>query len=243
MSAIIVGSTVVGAVAGGYNAYENAKAQNEAIKTQVKTAERRYRQQKDLTELREIQQQQLAVVAGTKVQRDFMLANGNFIASVAETETSGNSVERIKADLRTKRDEAQGRVIENAQTNILNLANSLSAQREDQMIIAQNAIAKMKDPFTEALDGAISGAMQGLNFGAGLSGVMSSGSSATSTVADNASATSTASGVKNFNLGEDNMLLDMNNNSLSGYLGTPKTNILEKYSLQRQNNNSFVFNR
>ncbi len=243
MSAIIVGSTVVGAVAGGYNAYENAKAQNEAIKTQVKTAERRYRQQKDLTELREIQQQQLAVVAGTKVQRDFMLANGNFIASVAETETSGNSVERIKADLRTKRDEAQGRVIENAQTNILNLANSLSAQREDQMIIAQNAIAKMKDPFTEALDGAISGAIQGLSFGAGLSGAMSGGSSATSTVADNASTTATASGVKNFNLGEDNMLLDMNNNSLSGYLGTPKTNILEKYSLQRQNNNSFVFNR
>ncbi len=158
------------AVAGAYSASEGAKATNAAGKRAEKNAKRRYDIESGIAEDQMDEQNQLAMGKMTEISRAFMVAKGRATAVQAETQTTGVSSERVNAVERGKYSEAKGKVAQEINTNVINIAQGMIANQIDTEALINEARASKKNVFTETLMGGIQGAAQGASVGSAMKG-------------------------------------------------------------------------
>jgi hypothetical protein len=171
------------AVVSAYSASSAASASNRAASQAQDNANRRYELQSSQAEAMMDEQQIIARDKMTDVTRAFLQAKGKANAIQAETMVTGVSSQRIEASSRMKSSEAKGKVAQEVNTNIINIANDMLTKQIDTEAIIREAESKKKNVFTETAIGAISGGLQGYSMGKSV-GAKSTGVTPTDSVDD-----------------------------------------------------------
>lgn len=158
------------AVVGAYSASESAKANNRAAGRAQANAARRYELQADQAEAMMDEQQIIARDKMTDVTRAFLVAKGKSKAIQAETMVTGASSQRVEAVQRSKFSEAKGKIAQEVDTNVINIAQDMITKKIDTEATIAEAESKKKNVFTETAMGAIQGGMQGYSLGSSMGG-------------------------------------------------------------------------
>lgn len=158
-----VATTFVGGASaiGTYtSAIENNKASNRAIEN----ANRRYAMDSMVSINQMEEQNAIALEQMTEVTRKFLAAKGKAKAIQAETMVGGNVEKRLKADLRLKESETKGKIAKEVNTNIINIAQGMIANKIDNDALINEALAKKRtglalvtDVSLSAMGGALTG--------------------------------------------------------------------------------------
>lgn len=167
MITAVAGTAVVGA----YSSSQATKASNRASEQNARLtreeAKRRYALESGIAQQQMSEQQNLAMEKMTDISRAFLLASSQDKVIQAETGVGGNVQQRMEAINRTKASEAKGQVAKELDTNVINIANGMLANKIDTEAILAKAQAEKKSAALAILSGAISGASTGLQiFGA-----------------------------------------------------------------------------
>lgn len=167
MITAVAGTAVVGA----YSSSQATKASNRASEHNARLtreeAKRRYALESGIAQQQMSEQQNLAMEKMTDISRAFLLASSQDKVIQAETGAGGNVQQRMEAINRTKASEAKGQVAKELDTNVINIANGMLANKIDTEAILAKAQAEKKSVALSTLNGAISGASTGLQiFGA-----------------------------------------------------------------------------
>ncbi len=104
----------------------------------------------------------------TDISRKFLEAKGKAVAIQADTGVSGVSAQRSEAITRTKFSEAKGKVAREVDTNIINVANNMLANKIDTEALIAEAESKKQSVFTNTILGAIQGGTSGISMASGL---------------------------------------------------------------------------
>lgn len=171
------------AAVSAYGAGSAASANNRAMGIAEDNARRRYELQSGQAEAMMDEQQIIARDKMTDVTRAFLQAKGKANAIQAETMVTGVSSQRIEASSRMKSSEAKGKVAQEVNTNIINIANDMLTKQIDTEAIIREAESKKKNVFTETAIGAISGGLQGYSMGKSV-GAKSTGVTPTDSIDD-----------------------------------------------------------
>ena len=142
-----------------------AKANNRAMGAAQDNANRRYALQANQSESMMEEQQIIARDKMTDVTRAFLQAKGKATAIQAETMVTGASSQRVAAVQRSKFSEAKGKVAQEIDTNVINIANGMLTDKIDTEAMISEAESKKKNVFTETVLGGISGAVSGYSMG------------------------------------------------------------------------------
>lgn len=167
MITAVAGTAIVGA----YSSSQATKASNRASEQNARLtreeAKRRYALESGIAQQQMSEQQNLAMEKMTDISRAFLLASSQDKVIQAETGVGGNVQQRMEAINRTKASEAKGQVAKELDTNVINIANGMLANKIDTEAILAKAQAEKKSAALAILSGAISGASTGLQiFGA-----------------------------------------------------------------------------
>ncbi len=165
-----------------YSAYESGQAQNRAADRATDNANRRYAIQSGVAENQMEEQQMMALEKMTDVTRGFLVAKGRDKVIQAETGVTGNVQKRLKAMSRTKESEVKGTVAKEIDTNVINIAQGMIANKIDTEALISEAQASKKSSMMIAAD----------MVAAGASGYMTG-----SSLKKSFSGTGTGTGVKN----------------------------------------------
>ena len=132
----------VGGGIGGTSAFLGAKAQNESIEQAIENSQRRYALKKSIAENQMTEQEQEAMSKMTDVARAFLKAKGTAKAVQAESGVGGN-VQKIKEfQLASKESEAKGKVAKEIDTNVINIAQDMLANKIDTEAMIDEAISQ-----------------------------------------------------------------------------------------------------
>lgn len=163
------------AVVGAYSSSQATKASNRASEQNARLtreeAKRRYALESGIAQQQMSEQQNLAMEKMTDISRAFLLASSQDKVIQAETGVGGNVQQRMEAINRTKASEAKGQVAKELDTNVINIANGMLANKIDTEAILAKAQAEKKSVALAILSGAISGASTGLQIGGALRSV------------------------------------------------------------------------
>lgn len=163
------------AVVGAYSSSQATKASNRASEQNARLtreeAKRRYALESGIAQQQMTEQQNLAMEKMTDISRAFLLASSQDKVIQAETGVGGNVQQRMEAINRTKASEAKGQVAKELDTNVINIANGMLANKIDTEAILAKAQAEKKSVALAILSGAISGASTGLQIGGALRSV------------------------------------------------------------------------
>jgi hypothetical protein len=176
------------------SAYMNAQAQNASMEAAQKNAERRYGMQAAIAGNQMEEQNMLAMEKMTEVTRKFLLAKGKATTVQAETMVGGNVQKRLSANLSSQSSEIKGKVAQEVNTNIINVATDMLAKKIDTEAMIAEAESKKKSSLAIAVDmglGFMQGAAAGAEFNKAMSGLGGSGG------ASGASGAGANTGVKN----------------------------------------------
>lgn len=171
MITAVAGTAVVGA----YSSIQGTRASNRASEQNARLtreeAKRRYALESGIAQQQMSEQQNLAMEKMTDISRAFLLASSQDKVIQAETGVGGNVQQRMEAINRTKASEAKGQVAKELDTNVINIANGMLANKIDTEAILAKAQAEKKSVALAILSGAISGASTGLQIGGALRSV------------------------------------------------------------------------
>lgn len=171
MITAVAGTAIVGA----YGSSQATKASNRASEQNARLtreeAKRRYELESGIAQQQMSEQQNLAMEKMTDISRAFLLASSQDKVIQAETGVGGNVQQRMEAINRTKASEAKGQVAKELDTNVINIANGMLANKIDTEAILAKAQAEKKSVALAILSGAISGASTGLQIGGALRSV------------------------------------------------------------------------
>lgn len=168
MSGMIT-AVVATAAVGAYSSSQATKASNRASEQNARLtreeAKRRYALESGIAQQQMSEQQNLAMEKMTDISRAFLLASSQDKVIQAETGVGGNVQQRMEAINRTKASEAKGQVAKELDTNVINIANGMLANKIDTEAIIAKAQAEKRSVFLSALSGGISGAATGMQIG------------------------------------------------------------------------------
>lgn len=168
MSGMITAVASIAAV-GAYSSGQATKASNRASEQNARLtreeAKRRYTLESGIAQQQMSEQQNLAMEKMTDISRAFLLASSQDKVIQAETGVGGNVQQRMEAINRTKASEAKSQVAKELDTNVINIANGMLANKIDTEAIIAKAQAEKRSVFLSALSGAISGASTGMQIG------------------------------------------------------------------------------
>jgi hypothetical protein len=168
MSGMIT-AVAVSAAVGAYSSSQATKASNRASEQNARLtreeAKRRYALESGIAQQQMSEQQNLAMEKMTDISRAFLLASSQDKVIQAETGVGGNVQQRMEAINRTKASEAKGQVAKELDTNVINIANGMLANKIDTEAILAKAQAEKRSVALAALNGAISGASTGMQIG------------------------------------------------------------------------------
>lgn len=171
MITAVAGTAVVGA----YSSIQGTRASNRASEQNARLtreeAKRRYTLESGIAQQQMTEQQNLAMEKMTDISRAFLLASSQDKVIQAETGVGGNVQQRMEAINRTKASEAKGQVAKELDTNVINIANGMLANKIDTEAILAKAQAEKKSVALAALSGAVSGASTGFQLGGALRSV------------------------------------------------------------------------
>ena len=183
MSGMIT-AVVGGATIGAYSSSQATRSANKASEQNARLtreeAKRRYALEAGVSRQQMSEQQNMAMEKMTEISRAFLLASSTDTAIQAETGVAGNVQQRMEAVNRTKASEAKGQVAKEIDTNVINIANGMLANKIDTEAILAKAQAEKKSVFLSALSGGISGALTGMQIGGALRSAGTTMGSATS---------------------------------------------------------------
>ena len=158
------------AVMSAYSANQAASAGNKAASAAQENAARRYEMEGNVAKNQMEEQQVIARDKMTDVTRAFVQAKGKATAIQAETGVTGASADRIAANQRSKFSEATGKVAQEVDTNVINIAQGMLGKKVDTDAIVAEAESKKKNVFTATAMGALEGGMKGYSMGASMGG-------------------------------------------------------------------------
>ena len=169
----VAASTAVGA----YSANQSAKAQNRQARLAEENAERRYAIEAGVASQQMEEQQSIAFEKMTDVTRQFLQSQGQAVAIQAETGVSGKTAQRMEAVTRTKFSEAKGKVAQEVNTNVINIAQGMLASKVDTEALIAEARARRRNVGIDTMLGGVQGGVQGYMLGSSISnsGIFSKG--------------------------------------------------------------------
>ena len=157
---------------GAYSSSQTAKAQNRASEQNAQLtrdeAQRRYVLESGIATQQMDEQSMLAMEKMTDISRAFLQAKGQAKAIQAESGVGGNVAKRAEAITRTKASEAKGQVAKEIDTNVINIANGMLANKIDTEAILAKAQANKTNVGLATLNGAMSGFSVGMSMGSGI---------------------------------------------------------------------------
>ena len=160
------------AVMSAYSANQAASAGNKAASAAQANAARRYEMEGNVAKNQMEEQPVIARDKMTDVTRAFVQAKGKSTAIQAETGVTGASADRIAANQRSKFSEATGKVAQEVDTNVINIAQGMLGKKVDTDAIIAEAESKKKNVFTATAMGALQGGMKGASFGSSMGAKM-----------------------------------------------------------------------
>jgi len=153
VTAITVGMGTMAAV----GSIQASKAQNAAAKMEEDQAKRRYALQSGIAQNQLEEQDNAAIEQMTAISREFMKARGSMAAMMGESDTGGNTQRRLNLALRREESETKGALAKDINTNKINIATGLLADKIDTEAIMQNARAKRISSATMAMNAITAG--------------------------------------------------------------------------------------
>lgn len=171
MSFMISATTAFAGVS-AYGAYQSAVAGNEQADRASDNARRRYEVKSGISKNQMEEQQTIALEKMTDVTRQFMKARGQAKAIQAETGVAGITEQKKIFDFGAKESETKGRVAKEIDTNVINIAQGMLADKVDTDAMIQEALSKKKGSLSILTDTVVAGAggaLQGYQLGSGLS--------------------------------------------------------------------------
>lgn len=169
-TAMIVGGT---AALGAFSGYSSAKTANMSAKAQEKEAKRRYALQSGTAKNQLEEQRGIAREKMTEISKQFLAASGSMQAASGESLTGGNVRSRIKRDLGSKESEAKSKVAQEINTNAINIAQGMLAEKIDTEAIIGQARLSKQSVLLGTLNGGLQGASTGMSLASGIKGFKS----------------------------------------------------------------------
>ena len=176
---------------GAYSAYAGASNANRQAAIQEENAERKYRLQAGVADQQMTEQQQIVMEQMSDVSREFIVAKSNAQAVQADSGVAGVSQRRMGSVMSTKEQDVKGKVVSEASTNMVNIAQGMLANKVDTESMIAEARSRKRNVITDTVIGGIQGGIQGYTMGKSFS----SGSSAASTSKAALGQTSTATSI------------------------------------------------
>jgi len=153
---------------GAYSSYMGNVAGNESANQAASNASRRYEIKAGIAENQMEEQNQIALEKMTDVARQFLKARGTAKAVQAESMVGGNVAQRIESESRIKESEVKGKVAQEVDTNIINIAQGMLAEKIDTEAMINEALSRKRsgaeilvNTGIEGLSGASSGYQAG----------------------------------------------------------------------------------
>jgi hypothetical protein len=168
-----------GAGIGLASSYISAKAQNENIENSIANSERRYLMQSKVAEGQMEEQQGIARDKMTEASIAFIKARSTAKAVQAETGASGNTAQVKQFQLKTQEDKIKGQIKKEIDTNVINIAQGMIANKIDTEAMIDQALSQGfygSGALANLISGGLSGGISGLTIGNAL-GSSSSGQS------------------------------------------------------------------
>lgn len=162
---------VAAAVVGAAVSASNASRTNKQNKRTQANARRRYELKAGVAGQQVEEQQQQATALMTDVTRKFLAARGSAEVVRAESGVTGNVSKRLSGVQRTKESEAKGEIAKQIDTNVVNIAQGMLADKIDTEAIVAEAESRKRNVFTSAVEGAVT---TSLSFGGTASTLFSS---------------------------------------------------------------------
>jgi len=153
---------------GLFSGYSSAKTANMSAKAQEKEAKRRYALQAGTTKNQLEEQRGIARDKMTEISKQFLAASGSMQAASGESLTGGNVRSRIKRDLGSKESEASIQKLSEVNTNVINIAQGMLAEKIDTEAIIGQARLSKKNVLMETAMGALQGVSSGSSSMSGL---------------------------------------------------------------------------
>lgn len=168
-STIAMATMAATSMASAYSASANANAQAD---TATANAQRRYALKAKISEEQMGEQQQIAREEMTTVTRKIMAIGSQQDVAQAESGVAGNAIERRKHNLRLKEQEAKGKIAKEVDTNVINIAQGMLAEKIDTEALIAEADSRRVSPVNTAINmlgAGVGGALQGYQVGSQLS--------------------------------------------------------------------------
>ena len=148
---------IIGAGVGTTSTFLGADAQNESIEQAIKNSQRRYALKSSIAENQMTEQEQEAMGKMTDVARAFLKAKGTAKAVQAESGVGGNVQKIQEFQLASKEAETKGKVAKEIDTNVINIAQDMLANKIDTEAMIDEAISQGSYGADFLLDTAIGG--------------------------------------------------------------------------------------
>lgn len=169
-------SAVYTAVAiSAYSSYSSSQANNKAQKVSQAEAERRYKLQASISKEQISEQDALALTKMTEITREFAMAKSKALTVQAESGLAGKSMEKRINILGAKESEAKGKVAQEIDTNKINIARDMLANKIDTESIIKESKAREISSANIAIN-MVSAGMQGYMIGKQLGSNFNTGS-------------------------------------------------------------------
>lgn len=128
----------------GYSSYMSGQAVNASAIQSQKNTRRRYKLKGDIAKSQMEEQRELAFEKMTEVTRSFMKTKGTLEAVQAETMVGGNVQKRLSHAANREASEEKGQIAKVADVNIINIAQSMIADKVDSEAMLMEAESKKK---------------------------------------------------------------------------------------------------
>lgn len=169
MSFAVTAAVTAGTAAlGAFSGYSSAKTANMSAKAKEKEAQRRYALKSGVAKNQLEEQQGMARQKMTEVTQKFLAASGSMQAASGETLTGGNVRSRLKRNLGYQESEAKSKVAQEVDTNAINIAQGMLAEKIDTEAIIGQARLSRQSVLLGTLNGAMQGASTGLSASSGI---------------------------------------------------------------------------
>lgn len=168
MAWVAIGVGVVAAGVSAYSSSENAKAQIEAQENASEeareNARRRYELKSGVSKNQMEEQKNLALEKMTDITRETLKVKATQKVAQIESGVTGNLAKRKESLLRLKSSEAKGKVAKETDTNNINIARGMLAEKIDTEALIREANLRESSTANIALN-TLSSAVQGFSQG------------------------------------------------------------------------------
>jgi len=149
--------------------YMSGEAANASAEAGQANAKRRFALKSKNAENQMEEQKSLAMEKMTEVTRQFLLTKGTMEVARAESGVGGNVAQRLKMQANTDASEAKGQVAKVTNSNIVNIAQDMIAEKVDTDAMMMELESRKKSSLQLLVDSGLAGASTFVSMG-GMSG-------------------------------------------------------------------------